>query len=146
MGLSSQPTIKLTAWNIEHLTEANGTRCRPREGEPGMSRCVRVAPSAEVPLPGRLRLHNRNWPCRVTRMTNEDLDGEDAPLFPLIGFNAGVIGQAVALRMEFAVCRDDYEAGDGEIQQFVMSPDAAIEIGTALVQQGRLAGSVTRLV
>lgn len=57
-----------------------------------------------------------------------------------------MVGQAVALRMEFAVCRDDYEAGEGETQQFVMSPDAAIEIGTALVEQGRLAGSVTRLV
>ena len=79
-------------------------------------------------------------------MTTEDLDRDDAPLFPLIGFNTGVVGKAVALRMEFAVCRDGYEAGDGETQQFVMSPDAAIEIGMALVEQGRLAGSMTRLV
>lgn len=29
-GPSSGPTIKLSAWNMEHLAEANGSGCRPR--------------------------------------------------------------------------------------------------------------------
>lgn len=73
-------------------------------------------------------------------------DSDDAPLFPVIGFNAGIVEGAIALRIEFAVCQDDYEAGAGETQQFVMSPAAALEIGTALIEQGRRAGTVTRFV
>ena len=79
-------------------------------------------------------------------MTIEDADSDEAPLFPLIGFNAGMVGRAVALRMEFAVCREHYEAREGETQQFVMSPDAAIEIGSALIEQGRLAKAGGSLV
>lgn len=82
------------------------------------------------PLHGRLRLHNPKRPCRVPTMTAEDSDGDDAFLFPPIGFNAGVVRHAVALRLEFAVCCDDYDAREGETQQFVMSREAAIEVGT----------------
>lgn len=79
-------------------------------------------------------------------MTIEHSDSEDAPHFPLIGFNAGMVDGAVALRFEFAACREHYEAREGETQQFVMSPDAAIEIGSALIEQGRLAQSGGSLV
>lgn len=47
---------------------------------------------------------------------------DDAPLYPLLGFTAGVIDGAVALRFDFATCRDDYSTGEGERQQFVMTP------------------------
>lgn len=64
---------------------------------------------------------------------------DDAPLYPLLGFTAGVIDGAVALRFDFATCREDYSAGEGESQQFVMTPEAAIEIGKALQERGALA-------
>lgn len=72
-------------------------------------------------------------------MTAKPFDHDGPPLFPLIGFNAGVVDGAVALRLEFATCRDDYDASEGETQQFVMSPEAAIEIGAALIERGRAA-------
>lgn len=66
-------------------------------------------------------------------------DEEDAPLYPLLGFTAGVVGGAVALKFDFATCRDDYATGQGESQQFVMTPEAAIEIGKALQERGAMA-------
>ena len=72
-------------------------------------------------------------------MTDEPFDADDKPLFPLIGFNAGAAGAAVALRLEYATCRKEYAAAKGETLQFVMTPDAAIEIGAALIEWGRAA-------
>lgn len=66
-------------------------------------------------------------------------DGDDAPLYPLLGFTAGVVQGAVALRFDFATCREDYSTGEGESQKFVMTPEAAIEIGKALQERGALA-------
>jgi hypothetical protein len=79
-------------------------------------------------------------------MNAEPFESDEAPFFPLIGFNAGMVDGAVALRFEFAACREHYEAREGETQQFVMSPEAAIEIGSALIEQGRLAQSGGSLV
>lgn len=67
------------------------------------------------------------------------IDNDEALLYPLLGFTAGVLGGAVALRFDFATCRADYATGDGESQQFVMTPEAAIEIGKALQERGSLA-------
>lgn len=66
-------------------------------------------------------------------------DDQDAPVYPLIGFTAGVIDGAVALRLEFATSRDQYSTGDGETQTFVMSRAAAIEISEALEECGAVA-------
>jgi hypothetical protein len=66
-------------------------------------------------------------------------DDDDAPLYPLLGYTAGVVEGVVALRFDFATCKADYASGEGESQQFVMTPEAAIEIGKALQERGALA-------
>lgn len=66
-------------------------------------------------------------------------DDDDAPLYPLLGFTAGIVEGAIALRFDFATCKADYATGEGESQQFVMTPEAAIEIGKALQERGSLA-------
>lgn len=60
----------------------------------------------------------------------------DARLYPLLGYAAGVIDSAVALRLDFATTRAGYAAGCSESQQYVMTADAAIDIGRALIQRG----------
>lgn len=67
------------------------------------------------------------------------IDDDDEPLYPLLGFTAGVVEGAVALRLDFATCKEDYASGEGESQHFVMTPEAAIEIGKALQERGTLA-------
>lgn len=68
-------------------------------------------------------------------------DDDDLPLYPLIGFNVGAVGDAITLRLEYATDRAEYEAQDGLEQQFVMSPAAAVEIGRALLRLGEEAES-----
>lgn len=41
--------------------------------------------------------------------------------------------------MEYATNRCQLDACEGENQQYVMTPDAAIEIGAALIERGRAA-------
>lgn len=67
------------------------------------------------------------------------IDDEDAPLYPVIGFTLAVVDGAVALRFEYASTREQYEARAGETQQFVMTPDNAVEIGRAMIETGGLA-------
>ena len=74
------------------------------------------------------------------------MDDDDAPLYPLIGYTAGIVEGAVAVRFEFATCRRDYASGEGESQQFVMTPEAAIELGKALMERGEMATARPRLV
>ncbi|RZJ02093.1 MAG: hypothetical protein EON90_00405 [Brevundimonas sp.] len=62
-------------------------------------------------------------------------DDDDAPVYPLLGFSAGVMEGAVARRLDFATCKEGYASGDSVIHQFVMTPDAAIEIGRALLER-----------
>lgn len=66
-------------------------------------------------------------------------DDDDAPLFPLIGFTVAIVDGAVALRMEFAATREQYATREGETQQYVMTPENAVEIGRALVETGQMA-------
>lgn len=60
----------------------------------------------------------------------------DAPLYPLLGYAAGVIDGAVVLRLDFATSRAGYAAGSSENQQYVLTADAAIDIGRALIERG----------
>jgi hypothetical protein len=66
-------------------------------------------------------------------------DNGEEVLFPLIGFATAVVDGAVALRLDFATTREEYASTDGEMQQFVMTPEAAVEIGKALQERGALA-------
>lgn len=74
------------------------------------------------------------------------MDDDDAPLYPIIGYTAGIVDGAIALRFEFATSRQDYASGEGERQQFVMTPEAAIELGRVLMERGELATAGLRLV
>lgn len=65
-------------------------------------------------------------------------DDDDAPLYPLIGFTLAIVDGAVALRVEYAATREQYESREGETQQYVMTPENAVEIGRALVETGEL--------
>jgi hypothetical protein len=69
-----------------------------------------------------------------------DLTGsENATLFPLMGFNVGDVARQVTLRLEFATRRTHLDAGNGKTLHFVMTREAATEIGTALLDQARRA-------
>ena len=59
-------------------------------------------------------------------------------MLPVLGFTAAVIDGAVLLKIEYAATREEYRAGLGETQQFVMMPDAAIAIGAALLERGEM--------
>ena len=67
------------------------------------------------------------------------IDDDDAPLYPVLGYNLAVVDGAVVVRIEYATTRDQYEAREGETQQYVMAPENAVEIGRALVETGELA-------
>jgi hypothetical protein len=64
---------------------------------------------------------------------------DDAPLFPLIGYTAGIIDGAIAVRLEYATTRAEYAGRSGPSIQFVMSPAAALELAAALQERGQLA-------
>lgn len=64
---------------------------------------------------------------------------DDAPLYPLIGYTAGIVDGAIAVRLEFATTRAEYAASAGQMMQFVMSPKAALELAEALRERGALA-------
>lgn len=68
-------------------------------------------------------------------MTDED----DAPVYPVIGYTLAVVDGAVVIRVEYATTRAEYECREGETQQYVMTPDNAVEIGRALMETGELA-------
>jgi len=59
-------------------------------------------------------------------------------MLPVLGFTASVIDGAVLLKIEYATTRQDYRAGLGETQQFVMMPEAAVSIGAALLERGEM--------
>lgn len=66
------------------------------------------------------------------------IDDDETPIYPVLGFTLAVIDGAVALRIEYAATREQYEARDGEVQQYVMTPANAVEIGRAMVETGEL--------
>jgi hypothetical protein len=45
----------------------------------------------------------------------------------------------VALRIEFATSREEFASGEGEGRQFIMTVDAALEIGKGLIERAALA-------
>ena len=72
------------------------------------------------------------------------IDEQTAPLYPVIGFTIGVINGVIALRLEYASTKAQYEYQEGDAQQFVMAPDAAAALGQALMEQGELARGASR--
>jgi uncharacterized membrane-anchored protein YhcB (DUF1043 family) len=67
------------------------------------------------------------------------IDEETAPLFPLLGYTVGVIDGAVAVRLEYATTREQYASREGEGQQYVMSPEHALNLAKALSETGTMA-------
>jgi hypothetical protein len=63
-------------------------------------------------------------------------DNGEEVLFPLIGYATAIVDGAVALRLDFVTTREEYASTSGEMQQYVMTPEAAIEIGRSLQQRG----------
>jgi hypothetical protein len=59
-------------------------------------------------------------------------------MLPVLGFTAAVIDGAVSLKIKYATTRDGYRSGRGETQQFVMTPEAAVSIGAALIERGEM--------
>ena len=66
--------------------------------------------------------------------------GEDGTvtLFPVMAYSAGIFDGVVGLRLDFAPTGEHYAAGRGEAGQFALTPEAAIEIGRALIDRGEL--------
>jgi hypothetical protein len=75
-------------------------------------------------------------------MTNDD----DAPLYPLIGYTAGVVDGMIGLELEMATCREEYDKRSGSVLGVVMTPENAIEIGRELIRRGELAKPSAHLV
>lgn len=67
------------------------------------------------------------------------IDEETAPLYPLLGYTVGVIDGAVAVRLEFATTREQYASRYGEMQQYVMPPEHALDLAKALTETGQMA-------
>ncbi|MGV9005880.1 MAG: hypothetical protein ACOH1H_03985 [Brevundimonas sp.] len=72
------------------------------------------------------------------------IDIKIGALFPLLGFSAGILDGAVALRLDFATTREGYAAHQSHSRQFVMTPEAAMEVGRALMERGELARQAGR--
>lgn len=66
------------------------------------------------------------------------IDDTDAPVYPVIGYTLAVVDGAVVVRIEYATTREEYASRKGETQQYVMTPENAVEIGRALVETGEL--------
>lgn len=69
-------------------------------------------------------------------MTEED----DAPLRPVVQFSAGIIDEAVMLELVAAETVEQLVLLEGVSERFVLTPEAAVEIGRALIERGELAG------
>lgn len=66
------------------------------------------------------------------------IDDDDAPAYPVLGYNLAVVDGAVVVRIEYATTREQYASREGETQQYVMTPENAVEIGRSLVETARL--------
>lgn len=66
-------------------------------------------------------------------------DDDEAPLRPVVQFSAGVMDEAVALELVAAETVEQLLLLEGRTSRFVFTPDAAIEIGQALIERGELA-------
>jgi len=68
-------------------------------------------------------------------------DDDDAPLFPVMAYTVGVVEGTVVFRVEYAASQEQYGSRSGEMQQYVLTPDAAIAFGRALAERGALAAN-----
>lgn len=60
-------------------------------------------------------------------------------LRPVVQFSAGVIDEGVALELVAAETVEQLVMMEGVTERFVLTPEAAIEIGQALIERGELA-------
>ncbi|MFC7377738.1 hypothetical protein [Brevundimonas sp. GCM10030266] len=67
---------------------------------------------------------------------------DDFPdLHPLIAFGTGIIDDLVTLDLEWATSRAQYDAGQGQTVDTVMTAAQAIMLGRALIERGELAAA-----
>lgn len=66
-------------------------------------------------------------------------EDDETPLRPVVQFSAGIIDEAVALELVAAETVEQLLLQEGVTKRFVLTPDAAIEIGRALIERGELA-------
>ncbi|WP_288758801.1 hypothetical protein [uncultured Brevundimonas sp.] len=67
------------------------------------------------------------------------MSDDEAPLRPVVQFSAGVVDEVVALELVAAETVEQLLLMEGRTSRFVFKPDAAIEIGQALIERGELA-------
>lgn len=67
------------------------------------------------------------------------MDEDNAPLRPVVQFSAGIIDEAVMLELVAAETVEQLVLLEGVTERFVLTPEAAIEIGRALIERGELA-------
>lgn len=72
-------------------------------------------------------------------------EDDEAPLRPVVQFSAGIIDEAVALELVAAETVEQLLLQEGVTERFVLTPDAAIEIGQALIERGELAKRIGAL-
>ncbi len=66
-------------------------------------------------------------------------EDDEAPLRPVVQFSAGIVDEAVAPELVAAETVEQLLMQEGVKERFVLTPDAAIEIGRALIERGELA-------
>ncbi|CAM2917512.1 hypothetical protein [Brevundimonas diminuta] len=60
-------------------------------------------------------------------------------LRPVVQFSAGIVDQAIALELVAAETVEQLLLMEGVTERFVLTPEAAIEIGQALIERGEMA-------
>jgi len=60
------------------------------------------------------------------------------PLYSLLGFTCGVVETAVALQIEGATRVEELRANEGRVTAYALTPQAAIDLGRALIERGEL--------
>ena len=66
-------------------------------------------------------------------------EDDEAPLRPVVQFSAGIVDEAVAPELVADETVEQLLMKEGVKERFVLTPDAAIEIGRALIERGELA-------
>ncbi|WP_292035678.1 MULTISPECIES: hypothetical protein [unclassified Brevundimonas] len=66
-------------------------------------------------------------------------DDDEVPLRPVVQFSAGIVDGAIALELVSAETVEQLLLMEGSASRYVLTPDAAIEIGRALIERGELA-------
>ncbi len=67
------------------------------------------------------------------------MSDDEKGLRPVVQFSAGIVDQAIALELVAAETVEQLLMMEGVTERFVLTPEAAIEIGQALVERGEMA-------